>query len=152
LISPSALERIGGPLRRHAIQMQRRHPHHILLQGAVATEKSVAFVEPRQRVGLAVVVGEGQLGFPRSTAATGEAVVPAAAKPAAAATAAVTAALVVGPDGLRTLWILAGLVLLRPSDAAVMGVQARGDRGHLPRKAIDLRKDNFWESVKGGSS
>ena len=151
MISPSALERIGGPLRRHAIQMQRRHPHHILLQGAVATEKSVAFVEPRQRVGLAVVVGEGQLGFPRSTAATGEAVVLAAAKPAAAA-AAVTAALVVGPDGLRTLWILAGLVLLRPSDAAVMGVQARGDRGHLPRKAINLRKDNFWESVRGGSS
>lgn len=149
MISPSALERIGGPLRRHAIQMQRRHPHHILLQGAVTTEKSVAFVEPRQRVGLAVVVGEGQLGFPRSTAATGEAVVLAAAKPAAAA---VTAALVVGPDGLRTLWILAGLVLLRPSDAAVMGVQARGDRGHLPRKAIDLRKDNFWESVRGGSS
>jgi len=50
------------PLGRDAVEVQRGEPHLLHLQGAHAPEVGLALGEPREWIGLTIVLGEGDLG------------------------------------------------------------------------------------------
>jgi len=57
------------PFSRHPVQMQGRCPNLLLLHGAGTTEEQITLVQPCKRIRLAIVAGEGELGWPRATPA-----------------------------------------------------------------------------------
>lgn len=126
------------PLCRRAVEMERGHPHLILLQRAVAAKKAFTLVQPWERIRLTIVVREVEVGFAWATAVMTSRAIPAAPTEAAFLRASVSSTI------RRTLRLvvrfITGLKFLRARDALVMRVQAVVHGCELRADAVQLHR------------